>query len=551
MSGRAASLLILLLALLVRLPDALRPVDGTVLDNVSWRECDTAMMARNFSRGDLNPLCPTVDFGGDGAGLVEAEFPFLPWAMALCYRVIGERPEVGRLLNLLASLAALVLFLRLAARLLPPFGARAAGLFFALSPLPTGLATSLQPDGFMLLGVIGAAHFFLRFTEARQKRDLVGALLFLAAALLAKASAVHLGLFFLLLLLGRDSRALLRSPLLWLVSLLAVLPAALWYLHGRTVWLEHGNSLGLSSEQHWAGAALFTDARFVFGVVTNQLRHVFPPAALLLAAWAALFLKNERCVRVALAWWLSTFIFFLLSARTSGDDWAFYYHAISAPAAALLFGAALAALERRMAASAPPEKRRLGAVLAAAALLAVLAVFGAPRLAPLLDWPLLVALTGLLAFLAALWALRGHAAGAWVLLLVLSAPQSLLHLGLKVALTRAGPRMSTSYGAAREMAPFLQGEGLIAAAGDRSRDEDGCPVDHRVPYMFFWLERRGFSLPLEQVGVEELHRVARRGARWFVIENWQLRAVPGLQEALAGAFPPLYKGAAARLYRLE
>ncbi|MBI4879860.1 MAG: glycosyltransferase family 39 protein [Planctomycetes bacterium] len=551
MSGRTASIMILLLAVVVRLPDALRSVDGTVLDNVAWRECDTAMMARNFSRGDMNPLRPTVDFGGDGEGRVEAEFPFLPWAMALCYQVLGERPEAGRLLNLLASLAALALFLRLAAGLLPPFGALAAGLFFALSPLPTGLATSLQPDGLMLLGVIGAARFFLRYAEEQRGRDLAWAALFLAAALLAKASAAHLGLFFLLLLLGGGSRALLRSPLLWVVGLLAVLPAVLWYLHGRAVWLEHGNSLGLSSEQHWAGAALFTDPRFVIGVLTNQLRHVFPPAVLLLAAWAALRLRHERCVRVALAWWLSTAVFFLLSARTSGDDWAFYYHAVSTPAAALLFGAAVAALGRRMSAGLPARERGLGAVLAAAAACAGLAVFVAPRLAALFGWPLLLALSGLLAFLAAIWALRGRAAGAGLLLLVLCAPQSLLHLGLKVALARAGPRMSAPYRAAREMAPLLQGGGRIAVAGDRSLDEDGCPVDHRVPYMFYWLERRGFSLPLEQVGVEELRGAARRGARWFVIERWQLRSVPGLEEALAGAFPPLYEGAAARLYRLD
>src|SRR5256712_2549906 len=67
------------------------------IDNWSWRESDVAAIARNFSENGFHFAYPQIDWAGDAAGYVGTEFPILPFAVALIYKIAGVQEWIGRL----------------------------------------------------------------------------------------------------------------------------------------------------------------------------------------------------------------------------------------------------------------------------------------------------------------------------------------------------------------------------------------------------------------------------------------------------------------------
>ena len=92
---------------------------------VPWRESDYTQISRAFYREDPNILYPRVDWRGDTSGVVETEFPFLPWIASAAYRVFGYHEQILRLLSAVCGVASLAVFWRLSRRLLPTAGATA------------------------------------------------------------------------------------------------------------------------------------------------------------------------------------------------------------------------------------------------------------------------------------------------------------------------------------------------------------------------------------------------------------------------------------------
>ena len=95
----------LALVLILALGAALRlfHLDAPFLDSHAWRQLDTAAMARNFYEGSFFPFDPQVDWGGKD-GYLEAEFPLVPAAIAVVYRVAGLHETLARLVIILTSL---------------------------------------------------------------------------------------------------------------------------------------------------------------------------------------------------------------------------------------------------------------------------------------------------------------------------------------------------------------------------------------------------------------------------------------------------------------
>ncbi|MBV9211999.1 MAG: glycosyltransferase family 39 protein, partial [Acidobacteria bacterium] len=316
------------------------------IDRPSWREADDAGIARNFYREGMNPFYPRVDWRGTTPGFAEMELPVYPWSIAVLYKLFGYHEIFPRLLSFLISLAAMLVFFKLARYLLPEVGAFAAALFFVLNPVAINLATWIQPDGLMFLCYTLAVYAFLRWLDSDSWKHYAIAIVATAFAILAKATAGHIGLLFAVLLLNRKGWKAVRQPRVILFALLTLLPAALWYTHARSFWRIYGNSLGVSNEYHWAGWDLFTDPGFVTGIWRQELLHIWMPTGLVLAAVGVLLGKSERAVKISLAWLFSIFVYYLIVARTSADDWAFYYHIVSLPPVALLVGAGVCAIRR-------------------------------------------------------------------------------------------------------------------------------------------------------------------------------------------------------------
>jgi 4-amino-4-deoxy-L-arabinose transferase-like glycosyltransferase len=462
---RATWLVLLLFGALLRLPDVARPFDGRSL--AAWREADYTGIARSFARESLDPLHPRVDWRGETPGYAEMELPVLPWIAGALDRIFGENELRMRWLSAAASLAALLVFKRLAQSALPTAGALAATAFFAAQPLLIFLAPAMQPDGLMVLVMLLAVGRLWRYEQSGAARELVAAALLTGAATLVKAPAALLGFLLIEAVLRRHGlRALLRREV-WGAAVCALLPVAAWYGWVHRFWLEYGLSLGLSNETHRLSIAALVDRQQWLGNVRVEIQRVFTWPGLLLVG-AALLLRPRRTpappsstptvpqagaplggspLRWApLRWAAAVALFYFLMLDTSGDAWAFYYHALSCAPAALLMGTGFGALLER-ATRWRVERRGLACALKAAVIA--------------------------LAITTVCFQLR-------------SARGLRKERDEQVDLPRA-------FECAEQFRPLIPAGARITFAGGVATDRHGHPVAHNGSTWFAWLDRRGLT----------------------------------------------------------
>jgi len=531
----------------------------------SWRESDVAAIARNYYREGMNPFYPRIDWRGDGPGYAEMEFPVLPWLMAVSYKLFGYNEVVGRLLSYVLSLLALYGFIRAAQHLLPEVPAIAASIFFALSPLVIGISKSLQPEGLMFACYIWAVYAFIRWLDDDSWKYFTLAIGATALSILAKATAAHLGFLFAVLLLRRNGFSSLRDYRTWVFAGFSLLPALAWYMHAHRFFVVFGNSLGVSNEYHWVGWDFFTNPAFITGIARSELFYVWTPVGVAVAAIGLLYRPDKEGTVLSLAWLCSVFCFFILAARTTSSAWAAYYHVVSVPAVALLFGIGVASIQRLLpgrglvrfilvsgvaagalalvagnlgitASSvtrvATSGRRVVMALLAAAVLSTAIAVFKKLRSAKnLVSWVRMQTIREGV----------GYAA-------LICIPVAFLFLGRA---TSYGERPSKLFVCAKSFAPLLSDNGLILASGGLSKDPTGHSLAFNISYMFYWLDRKGFNICVEDQTLDEVRSFSQRGAHYFVAEKRELNRRPGFEAELRGQYPVLADCGDALLFRIS
>ena len=546
----------------LRAIDLWHPVDGTVRE--SWRECDMASIARNYYREDARFLYPRIDWRGNGPGYVEMELPVTPWATSVLYRIFGFHEVAGRVLVYAFALLTLVVFFRLALYVLPPNGAIAASLFFVLSPLAVRISNTLQPDALMFLTYVLAVLAFLRWLDTGRWRDYALTAGATALTILAKANAAHIGILFAVLLFQRDGWAALRRVRVWVLGLLSLVPPLIWYAYARGFWIHYGNSLGLSNEYHWIGWDFFTNPAFIKGIVISELFYVWMPAGVLVGLFGVIMRFRARPSQIALIWFAAVAAFYVLASRSMGSQWAIYYHVASVPPAALLFGVGTEALltarwRPRLAVAAPAV---------GAAVLAVLAVIGRAHL----DMgfgagPRLLAAAACAVGAFALLVLFARSRGALSQVdparpaglpakVVVSAMWFLVPLTLvlqvREVVGEAHPHyMQPAYDCARQFAPFVPSRALLLVSGGPCAHPDGSRVAFNEPFMFYWMDRKGFNICDGSQTVPAVAGFASRGARFFVARKSALGLTPGFEDALRATYPVVSECPSFILFSLE
>lgn len=482
-------------AALLRFADAFRPID-----QASWRECDMGAVARNFVREGMNPLYPRIDWRGDGPGYAEMELPVVPWLMAATYEGVGVHDHIGRMWAFLFSLGAMFFFFRLAREYLDIIAATVAFAFFAFNPLVIDLSTAVQPEGLMICCYIASVYFFVRWLRADRNIDFAAAAALTALTLLSKATSAHIGIFFGILLLQKYGWSVLRQAKVWVFGVVTMLPAAMWYLHAKSLWLTYGNSLGVSNEYHWIGRDFFTNSQFITGIFRIELLHVWVVFGGLVALFGLWRGFEHDAAKKALLWLASVLVFYIVACRTTADDWAYYYHIFSIPAAALLVG--LGAKKLFESADVIRTGYRSAGSLTNLTRLATLGV---------------VTVILLSAFLLEAKQLRAN----------------FLEKQLDVP----------AYRFARDLQPALAAPGPIVASGGHCVDADGYQVAYNASYMFYWLDRKGWNVCVEEQSAARLRELAGKGAVYFVAERKYLAANPSAEAETRASFATLTENA--------
>lgn len=546
---------IFLVAAAIRLIDVWRPIDGTIRE--AWREADTGAIARNFYREGMNIFQPRIDWRGDGPGNVEAEFPLYPWLVACLYHVFGYHEEILRVVSYLISLACCTMFLRLAGRLLPRSAIPMAFALFAISPIPVRLASAVQPEPLMFLMYLVGIDAFIRWTDDGNPRHYVVALVATMLAILAKVTAAHVGLLYACLCLHRFGSSALKRVDVWAFAIISLGVPLAWYWQAHQIWLEYGNSLGISNEAYVrisSGSFISSLMETVPGVLSIQSMQIWMGLGLF-AGMLGLRASRQRVSAQPLRYWVLALVaYFLVTGRTTGETWASYYHIVAVPAACMLMGLGFDAYRQRrvftdyrtvnccillggIAAYAAyvnlDSLEREGAVMLVAG-----AIAGAAGLSVRMKDDEVIAATGSRRGLAATVPLAAC-------LLVTAA------LELRQIRNEAHPHgLVAEYQTAIEFSEHVPDGELIIASGPSERDQHGLLRAANPSYYFFWMDRKGFTLHEDEQSLEQLMELRERGARYYIAERSNLTSLPNLERQLRAAFPTLNETDQAVLFDL-
>ena len=425
-----------------------------------WRQADTVSIARHFYENGFHLLYPQIYWGGAGPGYVEAEFQLYPFLVALSYRLLGEHLWLARLVSLLFTVPAMLMFHRFARQILSAREALLALGLFAVTSLYLRYSVVVMPEPAAVFFYVTALDAFHRWLERGERRSLALAAAMTALAALVKPTTIHIGLVFLLLIVRRRGvRQLLRAEL-WLAGLLSLLPAALWYWHARGLYLRHGNTFGVLSggDSKFGGLQYWLDPAFYQSLLALESRWLlgwlgWVPAALGLRG----ALGSRRDV---LAFGIVTiWIYYLIVARYAGETWGVHYHIYAAPFYAAAMGRGLSWLL---------DRRPWGPPLAALSVASFLLVAGT------------------------------------------------IYRGL----LQAEDRSVAACG--EEVGRIVPSDALLLVSSSDASRERGVPNNYQNPVIFFYARRRGFSLASDWHTPSQVEAFRRRGARFLVITEQEL-----------------------------
>lgn len=319
-------------------------VRSPLFDFHSWRQADTASIARNFLEERFNPFYPQVDQrGARSEGYVATGLELHAFVVAIVAKAVGFSPALGRLVNtLLFPLAALLLFRFM--RLRYGEAAAAVGLFvYALGmPLALFIDRAFMNESMLILLTIACLRSAQLYCARQSPARL--AVMVLSSSLIAMVKPTYLvvwgpvgGLF-----LERFGRKAFVRWELWLAALTNVALGAWWFTHAHTLSELTGISFGLADKLFQA-ELLFSD--YPVKVAIRLLKDILGPVGVVFGTWGLVVAIRER--RYAEPLGVLAFLVYLIVV-TGGNYEHNYYQLPIVPLGAALTGLGLTAAVDRI-----------------------------------------------------------------------------------------------------------------------------------------------------------------------------------------------------------
>lgn len=229
---------LLALILLIGLSFRLYRVDIPLADHHSWRQADTAAVARNFIKEGFDFLHPRIDnmapiykemvFNPQRYFLVEP--PIYQTFVAGLYALFGVQEKLARFVSIAFSLGAIVFLYLLTKKLTNQWTALLAAFFMAILPFSIYYSRVVLPDTEMLFGAIAMFYFFILWLEKQTWRRFALAVFFAAWVLTLKLFPLFLGIPLFYLVWRQWGFNFIRQKKLYLFLVLALLPLVAWRL---------------------------------------------------------------------------------------------------------------------------------------------------------------------------------------------------------------------------------------------------------------------------------------------------------------------------------
>lgn len=224
-------------------------INSPIIGIHSWRQSDTAAIARNFYENGFNFFYPQIDWGGNSPGYCETEFPIYSFIVALIYKLFGIHEFWGRFVSVICFLVALYFLYQLIIKYYNSQIAFWSCLFFAILPLNIYYSRTFQPESMLLMCSVIGVYYFTNWLESEKYPDLILSGSFVALACLIKVlPVIYLGIPLFYLAWNKFGIRLFTKLSLWVYSIFILGSVFLWYYHAHQIYLEYGNTFGFSAD---------------------------------------------------------------------------------------------------------------------------------------------------------------------------------------------------------------------------------------------------------------------------------------------------------------
>lgn len=320
---------ILLLTFLARLYHFDFPVIGWH----SWRQSDTAAIAKNFFLNGFHILYPQIDWAGNTPGYVESEFHIYPFIVSLLYSVFGINDMVGRLLSITCSVITVYFLYLIARRVIDERTALWSSFIYAIIPLNIYYGRAFMPESMMLMCSAGGIYFFLKWYDDNKLVNLFLSSVLICLAVLIKLPGFYLGLPLVYLAFKKYKYGFLLKPSLWIYAAVIFIPVALWYYHAHQLFLNGGASFDIwnAGESKWAMFGLLLEPKLYHDIFLQSIaeRHLTYPG-FIICVWG-LFLKRKYELERIIDFWLIAVIIYVLIAAQANRVHEYYQLPIILP----------------------------------------------------------------------------------------------------------------------------------------------------------------------------------------------------------------------------
>ena len=231
---------IFVLAFILIVAFALRlyKIDRPIADWHSWRQADTAAVARNFIKEGYNPFIPRYDdMSSQANGLDNSnryrfvEFPIYNSLIAAVWSITGINITYARLVTVAITLGSTLLLYLLVRHFSGWPTALLAAFFFATIPYNVFYSSTILPGPLMVFGILGLYFSFVRWmTDDKQWIWLVSAVFFANLAILTWPIAIFFAVPLIYLAFDKYKLLMFKKTSLWFFAIFSLLPFLAWRL---------------------------------------------------------------------------------------------------------------------------------------------------------------------------------------------------------------------------------------------------------------------------------------------------------------------------------
>lgn len=319
-------------------------LDRPLADWHSWRQADTAAVARNFVKNGFTILTPRFDdltpISEDDLpnpeGYRYVEFPLYSVFVGATWLVFPYQEWAARTVSIFLSLGSIVLLFLITRRYLGEVVALVSTFIFAFLPYNIFYSTVILPEPLLIFLILGTLLFFDLWVEKKHSivADTILAILaiaFSAFAILTKPSTAFLALPLLYLAYHHQGLTFYKSAKVWLFVIFTFIAFWAWrlvaYQHPEGIprfwWLLNGNNI------RFKGA-------FFYWIVQDRLGRLMLGGAGLSLFVLGLLHRAKKEGLFFLSWLLGMILYVIVFA--TGNVTHDYYQAPLSPILSIYVG---------------------------------------------------------------------------------------------------------------------------------------------------------------------------------------------------------------------